>query len=98
MRRFALTLALGVIALPLAARAQTWAPIARQCVAQIGEQGGHWPEWSECTIKRAFPQINPERVQVCIAQVAVIREREQACNNCGDPVADVVRCARRGGQ
>lgn len=88
-----LVTAMAVLSVAAIAHAQEWSPVARQCSAEIGEQAGHWPEWSRCVIARVYPKTDPGRVSACIHKVEEIREREQACNMCGDPVADVVRCA-----
>jgi hypothetical protein len=98
IHRTAAAAVLSVLVVAATAHAQTWRPITRQCSAQLGEQGGKWPLWAQCTIARAFPHTDPTRVQRCIAQVTKIRERTHACNLCGDPVRSVIDCATEGQQ
>lgn len=99
MRRWAWMIAVGCAGFAVAAQAQTWRPIARQCAEEIDAKtgcrscGGLWPSWADCAVDRFYRGAVPEvRVRACIKQVYAERLRTRACNACGDPVADVFRC------
>jgi hypothetical protein len=85
-----------VAGMTASAHAQTWAPIARQCSAEMGRTAAAWPMWAECTVSRAFPNVSRARTQQCIRQVEASRWREHKCDLCGDPIGDVVSCVERG--
>ena len=70
-----------------------WRPVARACAEATNEHGGFWPVWAKCTVLNVWGDAIPEdRVDRCINQVQRERERIRACNNCGDPVRDVISC------
>jgi hypothetical protein len=92
-------IAVCYVGLAVAAQAQTWRPIARQCAEEIdaktgcGSCGGLWPSWADCAVDRFYRGAVPEaRVRSCIKQIYAERLRTKPCNACGDPVADVFRC------
>jgi hypothetical protein len=87
-------LGLALVEASVPSHAQEWRAIEGQCVKQIGEQRGHWPAWALCTIDRAFPGTDPAWVRQCIQREEQIRDREHACNLCGDPVRAVVSCSQ----
>jgi hypothetical protein len=72
----------------------SWRPIARACATATDEHGGFWPVWARCTIAQIWGHSIPDAtIEQCISQVAAERRKTEACNNCGDPVADVINCA-----
>lgn len=89
----------GVAGGAAAAPAQSWRPIARQCAKEInakvgcGSCGGLWWAWAECTVARVYGDSVPRaRVEWCVQRVYADRLASHACNACGDPVDDVLRC------
>jgi hypothetical protein len=71
-----------------------WRPMARACAAATDQHGGFWPVWAKCTIAHVWGNaVSETLVDQCISQVQAQREKVRACNNCGDPVRDVIHCA-----
>jgi hypothetical protein len=75
--------------------AQEWrTTIERNCVKQIGEQGGHWPAWSKCVAQHLWGW--DARTQAAYREcVKPIRQRimtSDVCNNCEDEDLEVISC------
>jgi len=103
MRKLSLA-ALAVAGIALAtpgAHAQTWRPIWGNCVNQIGQNPGNWPEWASCVAQHLWGWSDEiqARYQACVTPIERERAADpKACNLCGNPTIDVINCMSRGAQ
>lgn len=97
----ALIVALSLALVPAAASAQSWRPVARHCAQVInrrtkcGSCGGLWPYWAVCTAQAFYGRtVSDQRIGACVSKIYSARQAAHACNACGDPVADTMRCLK----